>query len=97
MHMPTPLRWRGGVGWGEKGGEERGEKKMFEKEEIGGNKKKGGGGSGGRCGRGMRGCSGAALGTYRAGGAGVGRVILFLIIVAGCVGAEVSTSLGELC
>lgn len=43
MHMPTPLRWRGGVGWGEKGGEERGEKKMFEKEEIGGNKKKGGG------------------------------------------------------
>lgn len=58
MHMPTPLRWRGGVGWGEKGGEERGKKKMFEKEEIGGNKKKGGdgGGAGEGCGdaRGLR-------------------------------------------
>lgn len=50
-----------------------------------GGKKKGRG----RCRRRMRGCSGAALGTYKSWPVPeLVKVILFLIIVAGCVGAE---------
>ena len=83
MHMPTTSGGRGGEGGG---------RKNVLKRRINGGER-GGDGSGEGC-RDARGLG--SVHTELA-GAGAGQVILFLIIVAGCVGAEVSTSLGELC